>query len=149
MSSKDWKRSRHLVPSCASSTRCTLGVGSGGASLCSFTNASRNGSANWGGIAASITDNACPTFMAPPLSSPSTLNSSSAAFSKSSALTSSADVPVSRLPTPRTARPAMPAGRLASLVIRLSPPRRISAMSPHILQCGVVALTSCRNASCC
>ena len=41
LSSNDANRSRHLVPSCASSTRCTLAAGSGGASFCSLVSASR------------------------------------------------------------------------------------------------------------
>ena len=71
-SSNDAKRSRQRVPSCPSSTRCTLSAGSGGASFCSLVSASRYGLPYCSGIAASITDSACPTFIAPPLSSPST-----------------------------------------------------------------------------
>jgi hypothetical protein len=81
-------------------------------------------------MAASITDSACPTFIAPPLSSPSTVNNCWAALSMSSALTSSLDMPVSRLPKPSAARPAMPTGRLASFALRAARPRLISATSP-------------------
>ncbi|SKU25806.1 Uncharacterised protein [Mycobacteroides abscessus subsp. abscessus] len=128
LSSKDWKRSRHFVPNWASRTRWTLSAGSGGASLCSLVRASRKGSAKAGGMAASNTDSAWPSFMAAPLSSPSTWKSCSAAFSIISALTSSLDLPVSRFPTPSAARPAIPAGSDASFAARAARPRRISAM---------------------
>src|ERR1700694_3681936 len=81
-------------------------------------------------MAASMTDSAWPTFIAPPLSSPSTVNSWLAAFSISSALTSSQDLPVSRLPKPNAARPAKPTGRLASFALRAARPRLISATRP-------------------
>ena len=41
VSSNEVNRSRHLVPSWASSTRCTFAAGSGGASFCSLVSASR------------------------------------------------------------------------------------------------------------
>ncbi|COY75202.1 Uncharacterised protein [Mycobacterium tuberculosis] len=41
VSLNELNRSRHLVPSCPSSTRCTLLAGSGGASFCSLVSASR------------------------------------------------------------------------------------------------------------
>ena len=81
-------------------------------------------------MAASITDSAWPTFIAPPLSSPRTVNSWLAAFSISSALTSSFDLPVSRLPNPSAARPAIPTGRLASLALRAARPRLMSDTPP-------------------
>ena len=123
-------RSRHLVPSCASSTRCTLAAASGGASRCSLVSASRYGLPYCSGIAASMTESACPTFIAPPLSSPSTVNSCWAALSMNSALTSSLDLPVSRLPKPNAARPAMPTGKLASLALRAARPRLMSVTNP-------------------
>ena len=61
------------------------------------------------------TDSAWPTFIAPPLSSPRTVNNWWAALSISSALTSSFDLPVSRLPKPSAARPAMPTGKARQL----------------------------------
>ncbi|SKU18817.1 Uncharacterised protein [Mycobacteroides abscessus subsp. abscessus] len=79
-------------------------------------------------MAASITESIWPIFMAAPLSSPSTWKSCSAAFSTSSALTSSLDFPARRFPTPSAARPAIPAGSDASFAARAARPRRISAM---------------------
>ncbi len=77
-----------------------------------------------------MTDSAWPTFIAPPLSSPSTVNNCWAALSISSALTSSLDLPVSRLPTPNAARPAMPAPRPASFALRAARPRLMSLTRP-------------------
>src|SRR5271170_429372 len=135
-SSNEVNRSRHLVPSWASSTRCTLLAGIGGASFCSLVSASRYGSPNSSGIAASITDNAWPTFIAPPLSSPRTVNNWLAAFSISSAWTSSFDLPVSRLPNPSAARPAKPTGMLASFALRAALLRLMSATSPSSMTGG-------------
>ena len=66
-----------------------------------------------------------PNFIAPPLSSPSTLNSCSAARSWSSAFTRSAEEPPMRLPRPRVARPAKPSGNDASR----APRRRLDRAS--------------------
>ena len=61
---------------------------------------------------------AWPNFIAPPLSSPSTLNSCSAVRACTSAATSSAGLPPTRLPMPRAVRPAKPSGRVASFAVR-------------------------------
>src|SRR3954454_2138517 len=58
--------------------------------------------------------------MAPPLSSPSTLNSCSAVRAWTSAATSSAGRPPTRLPKPRAVRPAKPRGRVASFAVRVT-----------------------------
>src|ERR1700756_2396505 len=145
VSSNELNRSRHLVPSCWSSTRCTLAVGSGGASFCSFVNASRDGSPYTSGIAASSTDSAWPTFMAPPLSSPRTVNSWGAAFSSSSAWTSSRDLPVNRLPNPSAARPAKPTGMLASFALRAARPRLMSATHPSSMTVDTLCCLSAHS----
>ena len=77
-------RSRHRSPSWASRTRSTSAAGMGGASDWSLVSASRNGSPNSSGMAASMMDIAWPTFMAPPVSSPRTENNCSADFSSNS-----------------------------------------------------------------
>src|ERR1700724_1908143 len=93
-------------------------------------------------MAASITDRAWPTFIAPPLSSPSTVNSWLAAFSSISAWTSSLDLPVNRLPKPRAARPAKPTGMLASFALRAARPRLMSATCPS----SMTLSAPCRDA---
>src|SRR4051795_4845017 len=90
-------------------------------------------------MAASMTESAWPAFIAPPLSSPRTVNSCWAALSISSALTSSLDLPVSRLPNPSAARPAMPAPRPASLALRAAPPRLMSLTSPSSMTAGALS----------
>ena len=75
----------------------------------------RYGAASSSGMAASKTDIAWPTFIAPPLSSPRTRNMCSAVRSWTSAATASAGLPPTRLPTPRAVRPANPKGSAASL----------------------------------
>ena len=82
------------------------------------------------GRAASMTDIAWPNFMAPPLSSPSTLNSCSAVRACSSAATSSAGLPPTRLPNPTAVRPAKPSGRLASRAVRATARRGSSLTRP-------------------
>ena len=77
-----------------------------------------------------MTDRAWPTFIAPPLSSPRTVNNCWAALSISSALTSSFDFPVKRFPKPMAARPAMPTGSEASLAFRAARPRLMSLTTP-------------------
>ena len=61
---------------------------------------------------------AWPNFIAPPLSSPSTRKSCSAARCCICSLTCSAGAPPSRLPRPSVARPAKPSGREASRALR-------------------------------
>ena len=78
VSSKDSNFSCQSSPKSAASTRYTVVVGSGGADSCSRVSVARYGSASSGGSAASKIDSAWPTFIAPPLSSPSTRNSCSA-----------------------------------------------------------------------
>ena len=68
------KLARHCSPISPASTWCILSAGNGGADSCSLVNVARYGSAISGGSAASKTDSACPSFIAPPLSSPRTLN---------------------------------------------------------------------------
>src|ERR1700754_2785863 len=80
-----------------------------------------------------MTESACPTFIAPPLSSPRTVNSCWAALSISSALTSSFDLPVGLVPNPRAAPPAMPAPTPASLALRAARPRLMPVPKPSPL----------------
>ena len=78
----------------------------------------RYGAATSSGSTDSKRLSAWPNFMAPPLSSPSTRKSCSAARCCSCSLTSSAGVPPNRLPSPRVARPAKPSGSEASFAPR-------------------------------
>ena len=109
---------RQSAPSPSASTLCTVAAGIGGAASCSLVRAARYGAAMSSGSAASKTDSAWPNFMAPPLSSPSTLNSCSAVRCCTSCATISAGRPPIRLPTPSAVRPATPIGRLASFTLR-------------------------------
>ena len=72
------------------------------------------------GRAASKMDRACPNFIAPPLSSPSTRKICSAVRCWISAATISAGRPPSRLPSPSAVRPASPTGSVASLAVRVT-----------------------------
>ena len=72
-SSNSAKLARHCSPMSPASTLCIAWAGSGGADSCSLVRVARYGSAISGGSAASNTDSACPSFIAPPLSSPRTL----------------------------------------------------------------------------
>ena len=91
------------------------------------------------GNAASKTDSACPNFIAPPLSCPSTAKSCSAVRRCSSSVTSSADRPPSRLPSPSVARPATPSGSEASRAVRLTARRGMSVTPPFSLLRTVAA----------
>ena len=143
-SSNDWNRSRHLVPSCWSSILCTCLVGSGGAAAWSLFSDSRYGSANSSGIAASMTLSAWPSFIAPPLSSPSTANSCSAAFALNCASISPLSPPASLRPKPMAARPAIPRGMLASLAVRAELLRGISDTTPSCLTGASFARNRCQ-----
>src|SRR5262249_18991514 len=63
-------------------------------------------------------DRAWPSFMAPPLSSPSTRKICSAVRCWISCATSSAGRPPMRLPNPSAVRPASPTGSVASFAVR-------------------------------
>ena len=102
------------------STRCTLLTGSGGADSCSRVSVARYGSASSGGSAASKIDSAWPSFIAPPLSSPSTRKTWLAVRCWISLATSSADLPPMRLPKPSAVLPANPSGSPASFTVLLT-----------------------------
>ena len=77
--------------------------------------------------AASKTDSACPNFMAPPLSSPSTAKSCSAPRRATSAEISPASPPASRRPHPAAVRDANPRGSDARRAERWTDRRGISS----------------------
>ena len=110
--------SRQAGPSSASSTRCTTPGGIGGAASWSLVRVSRYGPAISSGRAASKMLIACPNFIAPPLSWPSTLKTWSAVRRCTSSRTASAGAPPSRRPTPSVVRPAKPTGSDASFTPR-------------------------------
>ncbi len=126
LSSNSANCSRQSLPSSAASTLCTEAAGSGGAAFCSLVSAARYGPANSSGSAASKIDSAWPTFIAPPLSCPSTLNSCSAVRCWISAATASGSIPVTRFPKPSAARPAYPRGSEASFTVRAMAQRGMS-----------------------
>src|SRR6185312_17264132 len=66
-----------------------------------------------------------------------------AALSINSAVTSSLDLPVSRLPSPSAALPAIPAPRPASFALRATPPRLISDTPTSSLTVGGSPQRSC------
>ena len=129
-SSNPAKQARHRSPISPASTLWITSAGSGGADSCNLARAARYGPAISGGSAASETDSACPSFNAPPLSSPRTLKTCSAVRCWISWATTSAGRPPSRLPVPSAARPANPAGNLASLAARVTPWRGRPLMIP-------------------
>ena len=88
------RASRRRAP--ASSTRCTTPGGIGGAASCSLVRVSRYGPAISSGSAASKMLIACPNFIAPPLSWPSTLKIWSAVRRWTSSSTASAGAPPRR-----------------------------------------------------
>src|SRR5450631_3569670 len=94
-------------------------AGNGGADSCSLVRVARYGSAISGGSAASNTESACPSFIAPPLSSPRTLKTCSAVRCLISWATNSDGRPPRRLPVPSAVRPARPAGSVASFAVRV------------------------------
>ncbi|WP_372506044.1 hypothetical protein [Actinomadura madurae] len=98
----------------------TVAAGSGGAASCSLVSVARYGPAISGGSAASKIESIWPSFIAPPLSSPSTVNSCSAVRVWISIATASADRPKVRFPMPRAVRPAKPMGRDASFADRVT-----------------------------
>ena len=102
----------------APGARCS--TGSGGADSCSLVSVARYGPASSGGSAASKIDSAWPSFIAPPLSSPSTRNTWSAVRCWISLATSSADLPPIRLPRPSAVLPANPSGSPASFTVLLT-----------------------------
>ena len=102
-----------------SSCAWTIALGIAGAASWSRTSASRYGPDTPSGSAASIADSACPSFIAPPLSSPRVANSCSALRCWTRAATASAGRPPSSharvrppidLHAPRAARRAWPRG---------------------------------------
>ena len=130
VSSKDGTGAASGGPARRASTLCTAEDGIGGAESCSRVSVARYGPASSSGIAASKIDIACPNFMAPPLSSPRTLKSCSAVRACTSAATSSAGLPPTRLPMPRAVRPAKPSGSDASLTERVTALRGSSLTGP-------------------
>ncbi len=84
----------------------TVWVGIGGAESWSAVSWARYGATQSSGSADSRIDICWPTFIAPPLSSPSVRNSCSAVRCWISASTASAGAPPSRLPRPIALRPA-------------------------------------------
>ncbi len=107
-------------PELLPSTPWTTLAGIGGAASWSLVSDARYGPASSSGSAASKIDIAWPNFIAPPLSSPSTLKTCSAVRCWTSAATASAGRPPRRLPSPSVARPAMPSGRVASRAVRVT-----------------------------
>jgi hypothetical protein len=130
LSSNDANAFRHSGSSSSASTRCTCATGNGGAESWSFVSAARYGFASSSGKAASNTLSAWPSFIAPPLSSPSTRKICSAVRCWSSLATISAGRPPMRLPRPSVARPATPRGSEASFAVRVTALRGMSATRP-------------------
>ncbi len=129
-SSNSAKRVRQSSPSSSRRIAWIDSAGSGGAASWSLVSAARYGPATSSGIAASKMLMAWPIFMAPPLSSPRTLNICSAVRAWSSACTISAGLPPMRLPSPHAVRPACAAGSAAIFTLRVSAFLGISGTGP-------------------